>query len=151
MSTSATTSDVDVEGELAFDKQLFALAGFALIGLILIIVVFFLALSNSSVIQASFETSVNNSIAEIQALLPPTFRIANTVLTTFENLATNIFNGLTVAVISGTQAVLNVILSVGGTLVETIETTLKLVFDELNNIGSQVIVFFQNVFTPVVN
>lgn len=141
----------DVEKEIEFDKQLFALAGFALISLILVIIVIFVGLKNSNVIQASFERSVNNTIAEIQALMPPAFRIANSVLTTFENLATNVFNGVTFAVVQGAQAVINVILTIGGTLLETIQTSLKLILDQLGDIGSQVLVFFENVFTPVVN
>jgi len=141
----------EAEKEIDFDKQLFALAGFALITLIAFIVLLFIGLKNSSIVQATFEQNVNNRIAAIQALLPPTFRIAQGVLTTFENLATNIFNGITFAVVQGAQAVLNVILSIGGILLETIQTSLKTILDQLNDIGAQVLVFFENVFGPVVD
>lgn len=141
----------EAEKEIEFDKQLFALAGFALITLILFIVVLFVGLRNVGTLQASFERDVNFNIAQIQGLLPPTFRIAESVLTTFQNLATNVFNGITFAVIQGGQAVINVILSIGGTLIETIQTSLKTILDQLNDIGSQVLVFFQNFFGPVVD
>lgn len=140
----------EAEKEIEFDKQLFALAAFVLLTLIGLIIVLFVGLKNVTFAQTTFEVDVNNRIAAIQALLPPTFRIASSVLTTFENLATNILDGVTFAVIQGAQAVINVILSLGGLLLETIQTSLKTLLDQLNDIGAQVLVFFENVFTPVV-
>lgn len=149
-SDAAASAAAAAQGEQEFDQQLFALGGFAFIALITVIVILFLGVTNVSRGSASFQLSINNSIAEIQALLPPTFAVANSVLNTFENLTTDIYNGLTFAVVEGTQAVLNTILAIGGTIVETIGTSAKILVSSLETIGSEVLVFFQNVFSPIV-
>ena len=115
----------EAEQEQEFDQQLFSLAGFAFIGLITIIIVLYFGVANLTSASGTFQRSIINNVAQIQALLPPTFAVANTVLNTFENLATDLFNSLTFAVVQGSQAVLNVILAVGGTIVETIQTSAK--------------------------
>jgi len=61
-----------------------------------------------------------------------------------------VLNGVTFAIVQGTQAVLNTILVVGGTIVETIQTSVKLLIDYLNDVGTQTQQFFQ-VTKPIVN
>ena len=75
-------------------------------------------------------------------------RIANGVLNTFINTGTTIVNSITFIVVEGTKAVLNVILAVGGAIVETIQTGAKIILNALNSVGSEVQQFFTAILSP---
>lgn len=141
----------EAEQELEFDKQLFALAGFTLIALIALLVFFFVGVNNVTISQDTFKRQINNDIAEIQALLPSTMRIANGVLTTFINVGTTVTDGIIFAIVQGTQAVMNTILAVGNTMVETIQTSAKLLLELLNYVGSNAQQFFDATIGPIVD
>lgn len=139
------------EQEFEFDKQLFALGGFTLIALIALLIFFFIGVSNVTVNQASFERDITNSITEIQALLPSTMRVAESVLNTFINVGTSVTNGILFSVVEGTKAVINAILAVGGTIVETIQSSTKIIVAQLNDVGSGAQQFFNSILGPVVD
>ena len=133
-----------------FDNQLFAIGGFALVALILIIFVFYVGVGNFTQINTRFQLLVDTQISAIQALLPPTLRASNKILNTLVSLGTNTYDVITTTIVQGSQAVLNVILAVGGTLIETITTFTKTLLEQLQAIGSTVQTFFENVFDPIV-
>jgi hypothetical protein len=141
----------EAEKELEFDKQLFALAGFTLIALIALLIFFFVGVNNVTLAQDSFKREINNDIAEIQALLPSTLRIANGVVTTFINVGTTVTDSILFAIVEGTQAVMNAILAVGNTMLETIQTSAKLLNEMLNYVGSNAQQFFSAIIGPIVD
>src|ERR1700722_17973011 len=108
----AIGDDVDPEveeaKELDWDNQLFAVASFAFLALMGIIIVAFVGVIGLNVANYQFQFSVNNQIAEIQALLPPTQKTAERVLNTLVSLGTNIFNTFTYTITQGVQAIVNV-------------------------------------------
>jgi len=154
MSTITTSSDVDPEvvesSEIEFDNQLFALSAFVLISLILLIILLFTGVANIGDIGVVFRNQINNGVAEIQALLPPALRAANKVLNTMTSLATNVLNSVVYAIVQGSIACLNVILAVGGTMVETLVTSAQTLTGQLQDIGAGAQVFFKTTFDPLV-
>jgi hypothetical protein len=135
----AAGDDFDPEvaeaAELDWDNQLFAVASFAFLALMGIIIVAFVGTIGLNSANYAFQFSVNNQIAAIQALLPPTQKSAERAINTLVSLGNNLFDTFEYLISQGLQSVLNVLVAVGGSLLETIDT----------------FQLFEDVFTPITN
>jgi phage-related protein len=146
---SAKAAKAAATNELEFDQQLFAVSGFALIALIGVLVFLLVGLAKINVAVASFQRDVQNEITLISGLVQPAFKAANSILSTFESLATDIYNSIIYVVVHGTQAILNVVIAVGNAALTVIGTGTATLKSHLEDIGGELLPFFQNVFGPI--
>jgi hypothetical protein len=151
----AAGDDFDPEvaeaAELDWDNQLFAVASFAFLALMGIIIVAFVGTIGLNSANYAFQFSVNNQIAAIQALLPPTQKSAERAINTLVSLGNNLFDTFEYLISQGLQSVLNVLVAVGGSLLETIDTSADFLTDLLNSVGNTTFQLFEDVFTPITN
>lgn len=141
----------DAQEEEDFDQQLFSIGIIALVALVGVIVVFAIGVSTITNASAKFQRAVNQDILLIQQVMPPAFTAANRILNGVESFATQTFNAATYGIVEGAQAVINVILSIGQSALETIQTGFKTLLDQLGEIGTTSMQFFENMFAPVVS
>jgi len=143
-------SSAAVSDEAAFDKQLGYFAITCLVALASIVVFLFIAFNSFGTLQKTLQTSVNNNIALIQAILPPAIKSANIIVNTTEGLINSTFGSITYAVDQGIQQVTNVGLSVGQTLLNAISIGFAGLLDLMEEIGTQTLQFFENALAPLV-
>lgn len=139
------------EEDYDFDKNIFYIAGISLIALLGIIVFVFIGIYQFQTAADAFQYQINYQIKQIQQLLPPNFALAENILTTMTSLSTQTLNVITDGIVFGTQAVINVMLSTGKSILDIITITKDQLLDQLNAVGNQAMIFFQNTLGPLVS
>jgi phage-related protein len=151
MSTAdpAAAAEFNYAENKQFDSQVMYLGGFALVALIVCIILLFVFSTGLAGFGPAFQTAVTVITNRIQGTLPGATQLFSQKVILLKSLASNTLDKASDAIVLGSSTVLNVVVSVGQSVLDHILTGLQGILNLLEEMGADLLQFFANVFSPI--
>lgn len=149
-SSGSSSGELSVGEDAQLERQIMVLAGFALVALIICVILMFVFSTTISAFGPAFTAEITTIANSIEGQAIGAVNLFEQGARSATYIATDSFNKCTSAISDGVTSVVNVVLSIGNSALNTLVAGIQSTLDLLSEMSADTFIFFENIFQPLV-